>query len=1093
MSLACQSSPVRHFLCLAFGRQLENSRSLFTSWSWLALGSLALLVEMSLPGLVGGQEIYNSQVENVPKMSPEEAVGTARLPEGFRMQVVASEPDVQQPIAMAWDLRGRLWVAENYTYAESQKKFDMTLSDRILILEDTDGDGTFDRRKVFYENLKELTSIEVGDGGVWALASPNLVFIPDADYDDIPDGEPQVLVTGFNTEIRHNFANGLRMGPDGWLYGRHGILGSSQVEIVTSPSVANVPPGGYLSRGSSGSPTPNVLVGPAGAFGAPKSNRVALHCGIWRYHPNRGVIEMVCEGTTNPWGMDWDEHGELFFINTVIGHLWHAIPGAHLQRMYGEDSDSIAYELLPQIADHVHWDATGEDWKATRSGSVSSGTDAAGGGHAHSGMMIYQADQWPAEYRNDLFTLNLHGRRINRDRLIRSGAGFLGQHAQDMVHWQDPWFRGIELSTGPDGSVYVIDWSDIGECHDDDGVHRTSGRIYRIVYDAPTPLRLDAMAKLTVAEKSKRVAMLSVSDCKTLLMHPNAWYTRQLIKTLTLHRASLEASKELVDLAMLPSASSAFTAAIDPVVLQLRTLWALNAARQLPDDLLFRLLRTPQHESVHVWAMRLFADRYATLEEADQTEGEAEILGCLTEKPIEQISPLVRLYAAALLPKFQHSGWKIASLLSQSGDLADDRDFPLVLWYGTKAMLEDNPMRAAKLSLHSRIPKLMQLYLRRFASDLLDGPQALSFVVAGVAREDDRNRQSAIIEGLWAAYQGRQSATAPSLWEELAKQTESHPDVAIREKTLLLNGLFRGAIAADALIALATNTDAPVASRRSAIGSLGKIDSDAARTALWNLVSDQFMGGAAAEALGPGLDVDRARQLAARYADVWPPGKSGIVSGLSHRPETLAVLLDAIEQNKIPSSGVDAATWRQFTVVADWDLLNRARAFNPKLGVAEDKEAAIADIQARLTDNRLQRADASRGRTQWNNLCSQCHKLYGEGGAIGPELTGAQRSNQRYWLENILAPSAAVATNYRITAFQMDDDRVITGVLLSENATEITVQTVKEKIILEKSAITARRPSELSLMPEGILDPLDDVAKADLFKYLMSEGQVPAR
>ncbi|MBU6386262.1 MAG: cytochrome C, partial [Planctomycetes bacterium] len=289
--------------------------------------------------LLWAQEIYDSQKETIPKMTPAEAVRTAKLPEGFKITAVASEPNVQQPIAMAWDPLGRLLIAENYTYAESALRVDHALSDRIVILEDADHDGVFENRKVFAEGLQGLTSIEFGGPnkrGVWALAPPHLLFIPDYDGDGVADTKPQVVVRGFNAQIRHNFANGLRFGPDGWLYGRHGILGASEVSIPTAITIPRPP--GYVA------PTHK------------------LTCGIWRFHPIEERIEMVCEGTTNPWGMDWDEHGNLFFINTVIGHLWHAIPNSHLERMYGEDSDPYAYELIPQVADHVHWDSSAEDW-----------------------------------------------------------------------------------------------------------------------------------------------------------------------------------------------------------------------------------------------------------------------------------------------------------------------------------------------------------------------------------------------------------------------------------------------------------------------------------------------------------------------------------------------------------------------------------------------------------------------------------------------------------------------------------------------------------------------------------------------------------
>ncbi len=382
---------------------------------------------------------YNTEPSTLPFTSPADAVKGMTLPPGFKVDLFAAEPDVQQPIGISFDTRGRLWVAENYTYAEASINADRTLNDRIVVLEDTDHDGKSDKRKVFWDQGKCITSVETGFGGVWVLDLPRLLFIPDRDRDDVPDGPPEVVLDGFeNGSLRHNFANGLRWGPDGWLYGRHGILATSRI----------------------GAPT------------ATPAERVAMNVGIWRYHPTRKTVEAYAHGTTNPWGMDWDEHGEMFVINTVIGHLWHAVPGIHWQRMFGEDLRQNLYELVPQTADHFHWDTT-EAWHDIRKIGVSPTTDAAGGGHAHCGFMIYQGTSWPEEYRNSAFTVNLHGHRLNRDTIERHGATYVAHHAPDFMKIADPWFRGTELLQHPDGSVYIADWTDVGECHENDGVHRT--------------------------------------------------------------------------------------------------------------------------------------------------------------------------------------------------------------------------------------------------------------------------------------------------------------------------------------------------------------------------------------------------------------------------------------------------------------------------------------------------------------------------------------------------------------------------------------------------------------------------------------------
>jgi putative membrane-bound dehydrogenase-like protein len=297
---------------------------------------------------------HNTEESATPPMAPKEVCRSARVPLGFQLKLFAAEPDVQNPIAMTTDERGRVWVAENYTWAGSRAgNFDLELRDRVVVLEDVDGDGACDKRTVFWDKAQRLTSIERGFGGLWLLCSPYLLFIADRNRDDIPDGPPVVLLDGFEpNDGSHTIANGLKWGPDGWLYGRQGILGASKI-------------------------------GPPGSSDA---ERVTMNTGVWRFHPTRRICEAVMHGMTNPWGFDYDPYGEIFVSNTVIGHLWHVIPGARTERMFGLDFNPHAYQLIEQVADHVHWDA-GESWDDVRAG-VTDRTSAAGGGHAHTGLLI---------------------------------------------------------------------------------------------------------------------------------------------------------------------------------------------------------------------------------------------------------------------------------------------------------------------------------------------------------------------------------------------------------------------------------------------------------------------------------------------------------------------------------------------------------------------------------------------------------------------------------------------------------------------------------------------------------------------------------
>ncbi|MEQ9066394.1 MAG: hypothetical protein RLO18_06700, partial [Gimesia chilikensis] len=240
--------------------------------SALLLGSLSLLKADDF-------KIENTQDPKDQATSAEQTVKNMTVPEGFKVDLFASEPDVHQPIGFAIDDRGRLWVAECFTY-EAHGVYQDQYQDRIVILEDSDGDGQMDQRKVFWQGQGPLTSVSVGSNGVWALCRGELLYIEDKNHDDVPDGEPQVLLEGWNYKtVRHNIVSGLTWGPDGWLYGRHGITDSS---LVGTPETE-------------------------------PSRRTLIHCGIWRYHPHRKIIEEVSSGTTNPWGFDYDEYGQMFF------------------------------------------------------------------------------------------------------------------------------------------------------------------------------------------------------------------------------------------------------------------------------------------------------------------------------------------------------------------------------------------------------------------------------------------------------------------------------------------------------------------------------------------------------------------------------------------------------------------------------------------------------------------------------------------------------------------------------------------------------------------------------------------------------------
>ncbi|MFO0864944.1 MAG: PVC-type heme-binding CxxCH protein [Gemmataceae bacterium] len=803
---------------------------------------------MVLAGLVAAHEPgefpspKNTQKETIPLLSPREALKKLKLPEGFKATLFAAEPEVQQPISMTFDGRGRLWVAENYTYAESKVNFDLTQSDRIVILEDTDNDGKFDKRTVFWDKGKRLTSIEIGFGGVWALCAPYLYFIPDRDGDDKPDGEPIVVLDGWNeSAVRHNIVNGLKWGPDGWLYGRHGILAESNV----------------------------------GVPGTPADKRTKLSCGMWRVHPVTKKFEVVCWGTTNPWGHDWDQHGELFFINTVIGHLWHAVPGAHFRRMYGADPNPHTYQVIEQTADHFHWD-TVENWADIRSKGVTPTTDQAGGGHAHSGLMIYQGDNWPEKYRNTLFTLNLHGRRINNDKLERKGAGYVGKHAPDMVFSDDPYFRGIDLITGPDGGVYVADWSDIGECHENDGVHRTSGRIYKIAHGTPT------------APKIRDIAKLSDKELADLQLHLNDWYARQSRRVLQERAAAGK------DVAEAKSALERTLKESKEVVHRLRALWSLHAIGAAPEAMLLKTLGD-ESEHVRVWGIQLLAE---------SRQPSAEALDAMHRLAKSDRSGLVLNHLASVLqriPILQRTN--LVSALSKREDFADDPMFPLMLWYGLgEWVLANDCCPAAGCLTNCKIPLVRQFIARRFTEGR-GSSGGFASMIRGFESPNEKfpsvKHQKDVLLGIAEGLRGQRKVEAPKGWETAQRNLLKSEDQEVRRLARELGVTFGNGDAIEETKKIATTKSSGRDARRQAIFVLSEAKPADLGQIMVGLLDDAEVAPEAIRALSSLKNADLADMLLGRYRTMSAAGKTETINMLATRPDSAKRLLEAVDSKAI--------------------------------------------------------------------------------------------------------------------------------------------------------------------------------------------------
>ncbi len=479
-------------------------------------------------------------------LPPQKAAQVMTVPEGFEVKLFAGEPDVHQPIAFCLDDRGRLWVAEAYSYPIRRK--DKDAKDRILIFEDTDGDGVFDKSTVFMKGLNLISGLEVGHGGVWIGAAPYFMFVPMKD--DKPTGPPQILLDGWGYQDTHETLNTFSWGPDGWLYGCHGIFTHSKV----------------------------------GKPGTPDNQRTPLNAGIWRYHPTKHVFEVFAHGTSNPWGLDFNDIGQAFCEACVIPHCFHVIQGARYERQAGTDFNPFTYADITTIADHRHFIGA-TPWAGNER------SDSAGGGHAHCGTMIYLGGAWPSEYRGRMFMGNIHGRRLNVDILNPKGSGYVASHSPDFLLANDAWARFINMRYGPDGNVYLIDWYDKQACHTGDPQvwDRTNGRIYKICYRGTKSVTVD-LAKKT----SEELAHLQTS--------PNDWYVRHARRLLAERGADEKARAYLEWLTFGDPKGrdrAAFTGAQ-----RLRGLWALHVSGGLGEDLVMKGLHDPS-PILRAWTIQL--------------------------------------------------------------------------------------------------------------------------------------------------------------------------------------------------------------------------------------------------------------------------------------------------------------------------------------------------------------------------------------------------------------------------------------------------------------------------------------------------------
>jgi putative membrane-bound dehydrogenase-like protein len=957
---------------------------------------------------------------------PEEAPRRMTLAEGFTVKLVAAEPLVRQPVAVEFDDRGRPWVIQYLQYPNPAglkrvkvDRFSRTIydrvpeppprgpkgADRITILEGMDAQGRAHQSKDFVTGLNLASGLAFGDGGVYVLQAPYLLFYPDRNGDDVPDREPDVLLSGFGMEDASAVANSLTWGPDGWLYGCQGSTVTATI------------------RG------------------------IEFQQGIWRYHPRSRRFELFCEGGGNAWGLDFDRDGQLFYSTNVGGYcMVHGVQGGYYWKHFGKHGalhHPHAYGYFEHVP-HRHFR----------------------GGHVTVGGIIYQGHSFPERFRGRYIAADLLGHAVYWHLLEPFGSSFRSQHGGELLLANDTWFAPTDLTLGPDGSVYVADWYDKRTAHPDPDADwdRTNGRIYKI----------EARGTLPVPDFD--LARLSSAQLVRLLEHPNDWFVRKARRLLAERR----------DPAVVGPLRRMVQESTDDH-LALEALWALVGAGGFNEELAEHTLR---HRSapIRCWAVRLLGDE----EHLSPTLGR-RLVELAAGEPNVMVRSQLASTARRIPPEFALP--IIDHLLRHDEDAADPH-LPLLLWWAVERhalAAREAVLRCFASSTTWNRPLAQQAILgrliRRYAAE--GTPQALEACARLLSLAPYREGGRRMLACLEQGFQEHPPfGPLPEVLDRQLRQlrTTTPDDPALIRLLARLNN----PVAQQAALALTLDSQTSPEVRATMVRLLGEVRLVSGVPSLLKLLGagePKEIELATLEALGhfddPAISV-ALLQGYPRFSETLRPRAIDLLVG---RRSWARALLQAIDTGKLPATDLTMDQLRPLALYRDaaLDVLVRKHWGKIQSGTPEEK---LAEIRRFNNDLRAGIGDATRGRVIFHKLCASCHRLGGDGNAIGPDLTHANRQDRDFLLTSLVDPSAVIRKEYLAYVVMTIDGRVLTGLIVEQTPERLTlVDARNERRTISRDQIESMHESPVSLMPEDLLKDLKPAELRDLFRYLQTAAE----
>lgn len=754
---------------------------------------------------------------------------------------------------------------------------------------------------------------------------------------------------------------------------------------------------------------------------------VDINGGVWRYHPIKDRFEVVAHGFSNPWGIDYDAKGNFFITACVIPHMFHVIPGGIYHRQGGRHFNSYVYEDIRTIVDHNH-----------RS--------------AHGGARIYLSDAFPEEHHGNIFMCNIHEHAVLSDYLKVNGSGFIASHGPDLMRANNAQWVGFSKELGPDGALYALDWHD-GDICGKEVLHKETGRVYRL-----SPIQSHAE---TWPERYADLSKQSDLHLAQLQTRLSSWHARRARVILQQRAVQKPIGTDAIDMLREIYVSH------DNPNYRLRGMWALHVTSNLNDRQLISAL-SDQDEYIRAWAIQMLTEDF---------NASAAALQRFEEMAKSESSPVVRLRLASALQRVKlATRWMLAEHLVTHEADANDHNIPKMLWFGIEPLVAKDSQRALELATRSKIPLVTQFIARRAAD-----ADAFDALANSIARMDNTTKLTHILKGMRDGMDGRVHVQAPASWKN---QHERLSGFGGEWKQLAseISQIFGLVSATKETLTLALDQKADAAARNKAIQTLASQQNEALEKALPKLFRDQAVEVAAIRAITSYDNKTAGKALLAHYSNLSDLGKRETVQALASRPSYGWQLTTAIRDKKVPRRDVPPYVARQLRRVVGngfmevWGLID---------GQADDKQAAFEKFEALLTPKAIGSANLKNGRALYQRTCMACHKLHGEGGTLGPDITGANRNNLDYLLQNILDPSGIIQDDYKMVTITKRDGQTLVGNIATENERQLILSVVGQRVVINKSDIQSREVDPVSMMPEGLLNALTDEESIDLIGYLM--------